>query len=150
MNITLFNKLYWIRRFGEQKNIKGYLVSEHQDFGASLNVHPLSTDQMQALPEGQRKLKRLEAHGVAGLVVADEELNRKGDLLYYHGDWYECVSSQVWDHTILSHLNYQFVLVPSDASGSIDLEPPVGDPVLTEQSTDEEDPESQDDGGDVP
>ena len=59
MNISLFNKLYWIRRFGEQKNIKGYLVSEHHDFGASLNVHPLSTDQMQALPEGQRKVKRL-------------------------------------------------------------------------------------------
>ena len=51
MNISLFNKLYWIRRFGEQKNIKGYLVSEHHDFGASLNVHPLSTDQMQALPK---------------------------------------------------------------------------------------------------
>ena len=83
MNITIFNKLYWIRRFGEQKNVKGYLVSTHSDFGASLNVHPLSTDQMQALPEGQRKVKRLEAHGVAGLVVADEKLNRKGDLLYY-------------------------------------------------------------------
>ena len=68
MNITIFNKLYWIRRFGEQKNVKGYLVSTHSDFGASLNVHPLSTDQMQALPEGQRKVKRLEEN-VVGLIV---------------------------------------------------------------------------------
>jgi hypothetical protein len=130
LNIRLFNKTYWIRRFGEQKNVKGYLTSGFDDFGASLNVHPLSTDQMQALPEGQRKVKRLEAHGEARLIVADEKLNRKGDLLYYHGDWYECVSSQVWDHTILSHLNYQFVLVPNDTGGAPDLEPPTGEPVL--------------------
>ena len=49
MNISLFNTIRISIRFGEQKNIKGYLVSEHHDFGASLNVHPLSTDQMQAL-----------------------------------------------------------------------------------------------------
>ena len=146
MNISLFNKLYWIRRFGEQKNIKGYLVSEHHDFGASLNVHPLSTDQMQALPEGQRKVKRLEA----GLVVADEKLNRKGDLLYYHGDWYECVSSQVWDHTILSHLNYQFVLVPNDAAGSIDLEPPVGEPALPEDGGTGQPGDQETEEGDAP
>ena len=110
----------------------------------------MSTDQMQALPEGQRKVKRLEAHGVAGLVVADEKLNRKGDLLYYHGDWYECVSSQVWDHTILSHLNYQFVLVPNDAAGSIDLEPPVGEPALQEDGGTGQPGDQETEEGDAP
>lgn len=132
MNVTLFNKPYWVRRFGEQKNVKGYLVSQHKDFGVSMNVHPTSTDQMQALPEGQRKVKRLEGHSSAVLVVADEKLNRKGDLLFYHGDWYECVSAQMWDHTVLSHINYQFVLVPTDVSSSIDLEPPIGEPVISD------------------
>jgi hypothetical protein len=108
----------------------------------SMNVHPLGTDQMQALPEGQRKVKRLEAQGEVQLVVADEDANRKGDLLYYYGDWYECVSAQVWDHTLLSHYNYQFVLVPTDASGSFDLKPPDGEP-QEETSSD-----GQDDGGD--
>ena len=124
MNIRIFNKNYVVRRFGEQKNFNGYLTSEYEDFVASLNVHPLSADQMQALPEGQRKVKRLEAHGEVKLVVADEQLNRKGDMLYYHRDWYECVSSQIWEHTILSHLNYQFVLVPEDVSQSPDMFPP--------------------------
>ncbi len=124
MNIRIFNKNYVVRRFGEQKNFNGYLTSEYEDFVASLNVHPLSADQMQALPEGQRKVKRLEAHGEVKLVVADEKLNRKGDMLYYHRDWYECVSSQIWEHTILSHLNYQFVLVPEDVSQSPDMFPP--------------------------
>ena len=124
MNIRIFNKNYVVRRFGEQKNFKGYLASEYEDFVVSLNVHPLSADQMQALPEGQRKVKRLEGHGEVELVVADEKLNRKGDMLYYHRDWYECVSSQIWEHTILSHLNYQFVLVPEDVSESPDMLPP--------------------------
>lgn len=138
MNIRLFNKNYWIRRFGVQREVKGYLTSGYEDFVASLNVHPLGTDAIQALPEGERKLKRLEAHGEVALLVGDEKESRKGDLLYYHGDWYECVNSQMWDHTILSHYNYQFVLVPTDAGGSIDLEPPTGDPVPPEQITPEE------------
>lgn len=138
MNIRLFNKNYWIRRFGVQREVKGYLTSGHEDFVASLNVHPLGTDAIQALPEGERKLKRLEAHGEVALLVGDEKESRKGDLLYYHGDWYECVNSQMWDHTILSHYNYQFVLVPTDAGGSIDLEPPTGDPVPPEQIPPEE------------
>ena len=133
MNIRLFNKNYWIRRFGVQREVKGYLTSGQEDFVASLNVHPLGTDAIQALPEGERKLTRLEGHGEVALLVGDEETGRKGDLLYYHGDWYECVSSQMWDHTILSHYNYQFVLVPTDAGGTVDLEPPTGDPVPPEQ-----------------
>lgn len=125
MNISIFNKDYWLRRSGAPKNVKGYITSSYEDYVVSLNVHPLSSDQMQALPEGQRKVKRLEAHGDAVLTVADESTHRKGDLLYYQGNWYECVSAQGWDHTeLLSHLNYQFVLVPSDASGAYDLAPP--------------------------
>ena len=150
MNIRLFNKTYWVRRFGEQKVVKGYVTSGYSDFQASLHIHPLSTDQQQALPEGERTIKRLEGHGEIKLLVANQDLNRKADLLYYHGDWYECVSSQVWDHTILSHLNYQFVLVPSDAAGSIDLEPPVGDPVFPEQVPGGEEQEPPEGGGEGP
>lgn len=129
MNITLFNKKYWIRRFGEQKEVRGYLTSGREDFIASLNVHPLSTDQQQALPEGEREVKRLEAHGTAELIVANKVDDTKGDLLYYHGDWYECVNAQLWDHTVLTHTNYQFVLVPKDGARSIDTEdPPEEDP----------------------
>ena len=34
------------------------------------------------------------------------------DWLYYHGRWYECKSCQLWDHTILSHYESEFVVVP--------------------------------------
>ena len=128
MNITLFNKKYWVRRFGEQRNVRGYLTTGHEDFIASLNVHPAS-ESRQALPEGERRQIRLEGHGTDRLIASNEETGVKGDLLYYHGNWYECVSAQEWDHTLLSHINYQFVLVPPDGSQSIDLdEPPETDP----------------------
>ena len=114
MNITLFNKKYTIRRFKEQKEYKGYLVAEHEDFVASIHVHPTGSDQIQALSEGERRVTRLEGHGNIQLLTADQIKDQKGDLLLYRGEWYECISSQLWDHTILSHYNYQFVLVPSD------------------------------------
>lgn len=129
MNITLFNKKYWVRRFGEQKEVRGYFTAGYSDFIANLNVHPMGSDQMQALPEGERKLKRLEAHGSDALIVANQDTGVKGDLLLYDGDWYECISAQKWDHTILSHLNYQFVIVPNDAARSVDTaNPPTADP----------------------
>lgn len=126
-NIRVFNKNYVIRRFSEQKNINGYLAASYNDYVVSMNVHPLSSDAMQALPEGERKVKRLEGHSESTLVVADEKLNRQGDLLYYQGDWYECISAQGWDHTLLSHCNYQFVLVPTDVGGTPDTAPPTVD-----------------------
>lgn len=136
MNITIFNKKYWIRRFDEQKEVRGYLTSGRHDFQASLHIHPLSTDQQQALPEGERKIKRLEGHGEIELIVADQDKNRKGDLLYYHGDWWECVNSQMWDHTLLSHYNYQFTPVPRDAARSPDIENPPGE--IAEEAPPEE------------
>lgn len=129
MNITIFNKKYWARRFGPQRNVKGYLTTTHEDFTVSLNVHPVGNDTIQALPEGERKIKRLEAHGTSVLKPSDHEGNIKGDLLFYHGNWYECISAAEWDHTVLNHINYQFVIVPKDAAGTIDLEDPIGEPV---------------------
>ena len=129
MNIELFNKNYWVRRFGDQQIIRGIVTSGKTDFIASLNVHPLGVDEQQDLPEGERMVKKLEAHGSVELVVAKETANRKGDLLLYHGRWYECVDAQQWDHTLLSHTNYQFVIVPEDSAHSVDTkDPPTLDP----------------------
>ena len=120
MNIEIFNKDYTVRRFGEPKEVRGYMTTTHEDMTVSMNVHPLGTDALQALPEGERKIKRLEGHSSQKLIIADANSGVKGDLLLYHGEWYECVSAVEWDHTLLSHLNYQFVIVPKDAAGTID------------------------------
>lgn len=124
MNIALFNKKYWLRRFGEQREVKGYLTANSKDYVISINVHPVGTTTLQALPEGERSFKRLEGHGNVELVEANRENNVKGDLLFYHGSWYECTSSQLWNHTLLAHYNYQFVQVPNDGSRRNDLKAP--------------------------
>ena len=129
MNITLFNKKYWVRRFGEPKNVRGYITSGREDFVVSLHVHPMGSDAMQALPEGERRMKHLEGHGTAVLIPADQETGRKGDLLLYRGEWYECTAAQEWDHTVLSHINYQFCLVPTNSPRSADIgDPPSASP----------------------
>lgn len=126
MNIELFNKDYWLRHFGEQEEVRGYLTSGYTDRKVKIHVHPLGTDKIAALPEGERLTKRLEGHGTVPICVSNMSENRKGDLLYYDGNWYECIDSQLWDHTVLCHYNYQFVAVPKDASGIHDLHPPEG------------------------
>lgn len=128
MNIRLFNKKYWIRHFEEQKEIRGYFTSGYSDFVADINIHPMGEDNINALPEGERRIKHLEGHGEVPLVTANQDENRKGDMVFYHGYWYECTSSQLWDHTVLSHYNYKFVIIPNDSAGSYELGEPDGDP----------------------
>ncbi len=130
LNITIFNKKYRVRRFGEQSVVKGYVTTGHTDFTANLHVHPAGSDTINALPEGERKVKRLEAHGTDVLRSANQDAGVKGDLLYYHGDWYECVSAVEYDDTILAHWNYEFVIVPEDAAKSVDL-------IMTDEEGDE-------------
>lgn len=133
MNIRLFNKNYWLRRFGEQKIIRGYECSTYFDSVLNANIHPMSTDKVNALPEGLRHMKYLEGHGEVELKTANENEHKKGDLLFYHGEWYECISCQFWDHTVLSHYNYQFGLVPQDSSDTYDLSQPEGESVLQKE-----------------
>lgn len=78
-------------------------------------------------------MKHLEGHGTDVLIPASEATGVKGDLLYYMGDWYECTAAQPWDHTVLSHLNYQFCLVPTDGARASDIEDPPQEEPRNEQ-----------------
>ncbi len=124
MNIGFFNKNYWLRRFGEQKIVKGYFGSDFSDVMVNIHVHPMGTDLLSALPEGERKVKHLEGHGNISLNVSDVKSQKKGDLLWYIDEWYECTVCQKYEQTFLSHYNYQFVQLPHDASGTADILPP--------------------------
>lgn len=147
MNITIFNRTYTVRRFGEQTVVRGYVTTSHEDFTVSLDVYPSGSETMQALPEGERRVRRLEAAGSDILHAANQDTGEKGDLLYYHGEWYECISAVLWDHTMLNHWNYVFVLVPQDAAGTIDLSDP-GTDEDTESEDGEEESESTEDAAD--
>lgn len=117
MSIGIFRRSFVIRRFGEEQLVDGYGTASYTDTVTSLNVQPLSADELAALPEGERRTKRMKAFGDLVFTTADQSSGRRGDWLWYEGKmdtdghWYECVSSLGWDHTMLSHCRSEFVRV---------------------------------------
>ena len=113
MNIQLFKKPYVIRHYEAQTvNADGYASAPYTDTAAMLNVQPLSPDDLMALPEGDRTVKRVKAIGKDRLASADEFTGTPGDRLFYQGYWYECKSSVMWDHTALGHYRSDFAILP--------------------------------------
>lgn len=132
MGFGIFKREFVVRRFGDERIINGYGVASYSDTTARLNVQPLSQDEIQALPEGEQKTKRMKAFGDLVFAAADQSTGRRGDWLFYQGSmdpdghWYECVSSVGWDHTLLHHCRSEFVLV-SEAESSRVPRPKSGD-----------------------
>lgn len=117
MGLGIFRRNFVIRRFGSEELVNGYGVAPYEDKVTSLNVQPLSKDELYSLPEGQRTTKRMKAFGDLVFTTADQATGRRGDWLFYQGrmdpegHWYECVSSLGWDHTMLGHCRSEFMQV---------------------------------------
>lgn len=123
MGISIFRRSFVIRRFDEECSIGGHSAALYHDTVTELDVQPLSADELKALPEGERRTKRMKAFGDTVLRTSEEETGQRGDWLFYQGKmdqkghWYECVSSVGWDHTLLGHCKSEFVMV-SEAESS--------------------------------
>ena len=113
--MRIFRRLYTVRKYGKQEIIDGYPTAPYTDVKTWLDVQPLSSEELQALPEGQRSVMRKKAIGKDRLTSADEHEGIPGDRLFYHGLWYECTSSVMWDHTPLGHYHSEFVVIPQSA-----------------------------------
>ena len=112
--IGIFRKPYIVRKFGEQTVVNGYASSTYMDKTMRLNIQPQAPDSFEGREEGDTTLKRLKSWGANKLTSADEYEGIPGDLLFYQGIWYECLSSVMWDHTLLSHYQSDFVNLPAD------------------------------------
>ncbi len=114
MSIGLFKRSYTVRRYGKQTIKNGYAASPWDDITVMLNIQPLTSNELRTLPEGERTVKRIKAFGPDHLTSADEFAGTLGDRLFYNGQWYECKSSVMWDHTPLSHYRSEFVILPKN------------------------------------
>ena len=112
MAIGLFKKRYIVRRHAAQNITDGYPSAPYTDTGIKLNVQPLTAEELQALPEGERGIKRVKTFGSDKLSAANEHETIPADRLYYRGLWYECKSSDLRDNTILRHYRAEFVVLP--------------------------------------
>lgn len=117
MLTSLFKHQYVLRQMMADTMVMGYSApGGHKDQIIALDVQPLSSDDLQALPEGLRTVKRVKTLGGMAFTVADEENDVQGDRLFYEGKWYECTSCHKWDHTLLSHYEAEFVEMPPGES----------------------------------
>jgi hypothetical protein len=111
MAIGIFRRPYILRRFGEQTITGGYADAQYTEISVRLNVQPLSANELRALPEGERTIKRVKSFGAAKLISADTTAQTPGDWLCYDGEWYECKTCVHWLHTPLRHHEAEFVVL---------------------------------------
>lgn len=114
--VSLFQKKHIVRRFSPQTIVKGHATSTYEDYYTVLNVQPLTPTTQQTDPDGERQSRGLKTFGDMLFQTADQTTGTLGDWLYYQGRWYACVSSVLWDHTVLHHCRGEFTQVPETES----------------------------------
>ena len=114
MPLGIFWKPYVVRRREPQKVIDGHAASAFSDMTMYLDVQPKNPNRFEGNEEGDFTVKRLRAWGGDELTSADELTGTPGDLLFYKGRWYECVSCVDWHNTPLGHFQSEFTALPSD------------------------------------
>ena len=114
MPLGIFRKSYVVRRREPQKIINGHAASAFSDINVRLNVQPKTPNKHESNEEGDFTVKRVKAWGAYELISADELTGTPGDLLFYKGRWYECVSCVEWHNTSLAHYQSDFVGLPAD------------------------------------
>lgn len=87
-----------------------------------------------ALPEGIRGMKRITAIGSVEIHTADDRNDILSDRLFYKGSWYECESSEGWDHTPVGQTNATFVICAKSENEELEKEPDVEE--IRNQKTD--------------
>jgi len=112
MGIGLFKKPRIVRKYGEQTIVDGYASASYEDCVLRLDIQQLSSDELRALPEGERTVKRVKSYGGGKLTAADDAKGIRGDMVFYRDQWYECVSSFLFENTFLKYYRSEFVLVP--------------------------------------
>ena len=83
--IGLFKKPYTVRQHGKQAVVNGYAAATYTDTVMRLDVQPLTPDELMALPEGERTVKRVKTFGGKKLTSADGFEGIPGDCLFYNG-----------------------------------------------------------------
>lgn len=134
--MDIFKKEYVLRQFEKQVVLKGYASAGYQDVILKLNVQPLGTKEILALPEGIRGMKRLTVIGSVEIHTADDRNGILSDRLFYKGNWYECESSEVWDHTPVGQTNATFVICTKCEEEELTKEPDIEE--IRRQMTDRE------------
>ena len=122
--LNLWKRQYVLRRYTKQKNRRGYYSRGFTETQVMLDVQTVSSDAV-VTKEGKRNTKVIKAFGSFPIKAADVKTGVQGDRLFFEGEWYECTSCVLKEHTPLVHYRSQFTLV-SEAVSETDLSTPDG------------------------
>lgn len=111
--LDFFKKPYTLRTFGKTEFVDGRPRAEYSDRTVKLNVQPLTSTELTALPEGIRREKNIKAIGKVEIKTADDAARTLADRLLYRGQWYECTSSDTWGNTPVGQTEAVFGLIPA-------------------------------------
>ena len=123
MVLDIFKKPYTLRRFEKSELIRGRSQAKYSDSTVILNVQPLSSTELMALPDGIRRSKNIKAIGKVIIRTADEKTGTLADRICYRGEWYECTGSDIWGNTPVGQTEAVFGLIPNVEAGNILLVP---------------------------
>ena len=115
----IWKKRYTLRRYGPQRNVRGYFTRSYTETEVMLNVQTTQSDAT-VTKEGKRITKKIKAFGTFPIKEADVKTATQGDRLLFEGEWYECTSCVHKEHTPLNHYISQFTLV-SEAIHNSDI-----------------------------
>lgn len=121
--MDIFKKPCVLRSFGETIIERGYPKASYEDRIVKLNVQPLTSTEVLALPDGIRRSKNIKAFGKVAMKPADDQTGVMGDWIYYQAHWYECLGADTWNCTPIGQTEAVFGLV-SNAAEKTMLFPP--------------------------
>lgn len=122
--LDIFKKPYTLRTFEKTEIINGRPRTKYSDRTVMLNVQPLTTKELIALPEGIRREKNIKAFGRTEIRTADEEAGILADRIFYQGRWYECTGSDAWGNTPVGQTEAVFGLIPASEIKELPLPDP--------------------------
>ncbi len=106
----MFSSQYTIRRYGKADRDGCH---PYRDITVRLNIQSLNTRELEALPEGERSLRRVKSFGKSEIHTVNQQVGTPADRLYYQGEWYECEQASRWEHTPIGHWECQWVVLPA-------------------------------------
>lgn len=121
--LDIFKKPYTLRSFEKTDFTLSYPCAKYSDRTVMLNVHPLSSTEVLALPEGMRRAKNIRAIGRVEIKTADDTAGTLADRLLYRGQWYECTGADIWGNTPVGQTEAIFGLIPVSEIREIQLLP---------------------------
>lgn len=121
--MNLFKKEYVLRKFSEQKIVNGLSQSSYKDQIIKLDIQPLSADELMALSEGDRAVKRIKGIGKAEIHTVDDYKGIPADRIFYKGCWYECEGSDIRDNTRIGQTSATFVVASKNENEELLKEP---------------------------